>query len=306
MLKWTCNGDQQRPRLRDPCGRAGMRRHARRMYWRSSAACLFAAAAIVCTPVTHASDRETETCDGEATAFWFWSTAAAFTPYTSVSRMTGGEQIAYTAGDGVELSGIRLNADGPAPAKGYLLILQGNGFPAGSLIQEFEPIRELGIDVYAYDYRGYKRSGGKRRMSAIAQDYGEIISSLNQKYPRRFVYATSFGGSVASVAIQDFSVLDLLVFDGVFSRPSTLFQCRVNYDPVDHLPKDCRNLVAQRGVRDPNANYARAHELLDAVEHCGGLAKVVEWGHPFMTDSKDEIASRVAEIRSMLEKYVDK
>ena len=46
-----------------------------------------------------------------------------------------------------------------------------------------------------YDYRGYGRSEGKRRLKAIVHDVKEILTSLTaQAYEKRLVYAMSLGG----------------------------------------------------------------------------------------------------------------
>ena len=107
-------------------------------------------------------DRELQTCKNEKSLFWFLSFAAGLTPYKNVSKLRGGEKLKYITSDGVELSGIKLASE--TKANTYILIIQGNGFPAGRLIQEFESFRDNGIDVYAFDFRGYKKSKGNRRI----------------------------------------------------------------------------------------------------------------------------------------------
>ncbi|MGH8523433.1 MAG: hypothetical protein ACREXY_04235 [Gammaproteobacteria bacterium] len=70
---------------------------------------------------------------------------------------------------------------------GYLLVARGNAMLADHLIGEFQLIRDLGLDVYLYDYRGYGLSNGKNRLKALVSDYQEIVSALNAQDYRRGV-----------------------------------------------------------------------------------------------------------------------
>ena len=100
--------------------------------------------------------------------------------------------MSFTTRDGRSLGGYKLRAVAPW---GYLLVPQGNAMLADQIIGELQFFRNLGLDVYIYDYRGYGLSEGKSRLKALISDYQEIIRALNaQDYRRRFLYGISMGG----------------------------------------------------------------------------------------------------------------
>lgn len=249
--------------------------------------------------VDNKEERELQTCKNEKVLFWALSIAAGLTPYTSVSKLRGGEKLKYVTSDGVELSGIKLASDTKANA--YLLIIQGNGFPAGRLIQEFETFRDKGLDVYAFDFRGYKKSKGNRRIGAMLQDYSEILDWLNSKYSKRIVYATSYGGVIASNIISDYSLYDLVIFDSVISRASYVAECSINYDPVDKIPSLCGSLIVQANDKDRFYTGGLLTKLMEAAKSCGGKY-IIQLGlaHPF--EEKDEqISIRIQKLEELIE-----
>ena len=244
-------------------------------------------------------DRELQTCKNEKSLFWFLSFAAGLTPYKNVSKLRGGEKLKYITSDGVELSGIKLASE--TKANTYILIIQGNGFPAGRLIQEFESFRDNGIDVYAFDFRGYKKSKGNRRIWAMLQDYSEILDWLNNKYSKRIVYATSYGGVIASNIISNYSLYDLVIFDSVISRASYVAECSINYDPVDKLPSFCGSLIVQANDKDRFYTGGLLIKLMEAAKKCGGKYIIQpDLAHPF--EEKDEqISIRIKKLEELIE-----
>lgn len=243
--------------------------------------------------------REIVTCDSEESMFTFLHLAAAFTPYKRISRMPGGDRYTFKTSDEIMLSGVKLTSE--TPAKAYLLIIQGNGFPIGRVIQFFEPLRQLGIDIYGFDFRGYKRSKGTSRFWAILQDYAEIIGYLDQRYEKRFIYATSFGGVIAANLISDYENYDLVLFDTVISRVSKIFSCDRNYDPVDNLPDTCSSLYVQANGDDRFFKSGHLDDLMTKVQECGGRAAVrEESGHPFEGSERDAQV-RVDDIKRLVE-----
>ncbi|ACR14525.1 hypothetical protein TERTU_1787 [Teredinibacter turnerae T7901] len=248
--------------------------------------------------VDHKKERELQTCNNEKTLFWALSVAAGLTPYKKVSKLRGGEKLKYKTSDGVELSGIKLSSE--TKTNTYILLIQGNGFPAGRLIQEFERFRDKGIDVYAFDFRGYKKSQGKRRIWAMLQDYSEILDWLNSNYSKRIIYATSYGGVIASNVISDYSLYDLVFFDSVISRASYVVECSKNYDPVEKLPNVCGSLIVQANDKDRFYTGGLLGELMEAATDCGGK-HVVQPGlaHPF-EEKADQISTRMKKLEELI------
>ena len=244
--------------------------------------------------------RQIVTCENENFSFWALSMMTRFTPYKSISQLSGGEHIGFETLDGVKLSGIKLASE--TPSSTYILIIQGNAFPAGRVIQEFERFQKKGIDVYAFDFRGYKKSQGKRRIWAMLQDYTEILDWLNSNYDKRVIYATSFGGVIAANVIEkNYPDYNLIIFDSVVSRASTLVKCEYNYDPVDKIPESCENLVVQANNKDRFYLKGNLKELMDSAKQCGGSSIVQpNLAHPF-EGSKEAISIRMRKLEELVE-----
>ena len=124
---------------------------------------------------TGSTEPEVSVCGlQEPVMFWLWSRLAGSPDAGRLAGLPHVEDIAFETRDGRTLRGYRLMAtDGEgqrvAP-KGYLLVMQGNAILADRILDEFTPFSAAGLDVFIYDFRGYGRSGGRRRLKAIVSD----------------------------------------------------------------------------------------------------------------------------------------
>lgn len=228
-------------------------------------------------------DLETSVCGlKEPVLFWLWSHAAGSASAARVAGLHGLDDIAFTSKDGRSLRGYRLRSR-QQPPHGYLLVLQGNAILADQLIGEFTDYANAGYDTYIYDYRGYGRSQGKRRLKAMVSDVQQIVTDLNVKpYARRLVYAFSFGGILLLDGYTAATRIDRVVIDSSPGRLSN-YGCPALYDPVRHLPQDCRNFLFISGKRDTVVTPAMTQEMLSVAEQRG--ARVIrddKFAHPFM------------------------
>ncbi|GJL71570.1 MAG: alpha/beta hydrolase [Nitrosomonas sp.] len=203
-----------------------------------------------------------------------------------VSGFSNVESISIATTDGRTLQGYRLNAmlSGRAlTANGYLLVAQGNAMLADQVLGSFIEFSQSGFDVYIFDYRGYGRSQGKRRLKAIVNDYQEIIDHLDsQLYPTRLFYGMSFGGIVLLDALDGRVEDRRVVIDSTPSRLSD-YGCPRVYDPVENLPKDSSNLYFVTGLKDSVVKPAMSRELVELAKKRGAFVMVdPEMAHPFM------------------------
>ena len=225
----------------------------------------------------------------EPIIFWLWSNQAGRPDEHRLRGLPNAEDIAFTSRDGRLLRGYRLRAagqstaDAPSGARGYLLVIQGNAMLADQILGEFQAFARAGYDVYVYDYRGYGRSQGKRRLKAMVDDYQGIIEQLNDRsYPNRLVYAMSFGGIVLLDAWRDGFDLDRVVVDSSPSRLSD-YGCPASYDPLEHLPADCSRFLFIAGMQDRVVTPAMSRDLLAGAERCGArIMREPDFAHPFM------------------------
>jgi alpha/beta superfamily hydrolase len=225
----------------------------------------------------------------EPLIFWLWSSQAGRPDQKRLRGLRNVEDISFTTQDGRILRGYKLAAKGNAGnnlavnAKGYLLVLQGNAILADQILGEFRPYADAGYDVYIYDYRGYGRSEGKRRLKAMVSDYQEIIASLgSEAYRERLVYAMSFGGILLLDALEAGQRLDRVVIDSSPARLSG-YGCPEDYDPVNHLPADCSNYLFITGLKDKVVSPAMSREMVEKAREKGAtIVADPDFSHPFM------------------------
>lgn len=223
----------------------------------------------------------------EPFVFWLWSAAAGEASAARLAQAANVEDVAMTSRDGRILRGYKLRASqargGSDLPRGYLLVVQGNAMLADQIITRFEPFARLGYDVFIFDYRGYGRSGGKRRLKAILDDYRQIIQQLGTRpYQHQAFYGMSFGGVVLLDALQQQTGEMKVVIDSTPSRLSD-YGCPAAHDPVNTLPRDAGNLLFIAGARDHVVKPGASRELLERAEDCGATVhRDPDWGHPFM------------------------
>jgi len=243
----------------------------------------------------------------EPLLFWLWSNQAGSPDENRLKGLSNVVDINFKTADGRTLRGYQLaanfvsNKSQTSKPKGYLLVIQGNAILADQILAEFRSYAEAGYDVYIYDYRGYGRSEGKRRLKAIVNDYKAIINSLNAgAYEQKFIYAMSLGGIIFLDAITDDLKLDRVVIDSSPARLST-YGCPSSYDPIEHLPMDCSNFMFIIGPRDRVVTPAMSQEMVEKAQLRGArLLTDPEYSHPFMDSSWSVHQRRMSTIEKFL------
>jgi alpha/beta superfamily hydrolase len=233
------------------------------------------------TALAQEPDVETAVCGSvrEPLMFWLWRSTAGSPNPARLAHITNLEQIRFKTRDGIELGGYKLAAQS---AKGYLLVAQGNAMLADQLVSDLQTFRDLGLDVYIFDYRGYGISKGKSRLVAIAGDYAEVVWHLNTLgYEKRLLYGISMGGVILLNAMGRSQAYTRLVVDSSPSRISS-FGCPERYDPVAHLPEDSSRLMVVSGSRDEVVRPSQMDELIRvAKSRRGRVLQDNEFAHPY-------------------------
>jgi alpha/beta superfamily hydrolase len=226
-------------------------------------------------------DLERSVCGAlrEPLAFWLFRRAAGAPDAARVASLRDLERLAFTTRDGRRLGGYKLRAAKP---QGYLLVAPGNAMLADQIAGKLQVFRDLGLDIYVYDYRGYGLSQGKSQLAALISDYREIIPWLNaQGYRRHFLYGLSMGGIILLNAVGVNGQYHAAVIDSSPSRISTL-SCPEEYDPVNNLPEDCTRIKIIAGERDRVVRPAEMEELWRTAQSRGAqVLSDPELAHPF-------------------------
>ena len=241
----------------------------------------------------------------EPFVFWLWNRAAGVPDDSRLIHERAIESVSLKTRDNRLLRGYRFRAVAangmPLKAKGYLLVTQGNAMLADQIIGSFRNSSRLGYDVYVFDYRGYGRSEGKRRLRAMVSDYGEIIMHLNSlPYRQRRYYGMSFGGIVLLSALKDSDHGKRVVIDSTPSRLSN-YGCPDGYDPVNNLPQDSSDFLFIAGDRDPVVKTESSRELLEQAQRAGAsILRDPQFSHPFMDSNPQHHKRRRQAVESFL------
>ena len=109
------------------------------------------------------------------------------------------EDVAIETGDGERLHGWWVPA--AAPAHGHVLFLHGNAGNIGDRVPHVELLAAAGLDVLAFDYRGYGGSSGRPSERGTRRDAAAARAALLRRPgvdPERVLYVgESLGGAVA-------------------------------------------------------------------------------------------------------------
>ena len=242
----------------------------------------------------------------EPFVFWLWSSMAGRPDSSRVSGLLNVEPLSIPTVDGRTLGGYRLKAmssggELTTAARGYLLVAQGNAMLADQIIGSFMEFSRAGFDVYIFDYRGYGRSQGKRRLKAILSDYREIIRHLDSRpYSTRLFYGMSFGGIVLLDALKSMANDELVAIDSTPSRLSD-YGCPKEYDPVENLPLDSSHLLFVVGLKDRVVKPAMSRELVESAKTRGASILIEpEMAHPFMDRNMLVHSRRINIVKSFL------
>lgn len=237
--------------------------------------------------------------------FWLWSSMAGSPNADRLAGYRNVEDISFETVDNRILRGYKLKANGSegqvASPKGYLLVMQGNAILADQIVDEFTHFSSVGLDVYIYDFRGYGRSEGKRRLKAIISDYVEILAELNSSgYEQRFIYAMSFGGIAFLDGFEFHGKLDRIIVDSTPSRLSD-YGCPSEYDPVNHLPEDCSHFTFITGQKDRVVPPSMSQEMVEVAQQRNAvILRDEEFGHPFMDYDRSVHRHRMKVIENYL------
>ena len=241
----------------------------------------------------------------EPLVFWLWSSMAGSPNPDRVAALRNVEDISFQTKDNRVLRGYKLGATGSegqaASPRGYLLLMQGNAILADQIVDEFTRFSAAGFDVYIYDFRGYGRSGGKRRLKAIVSDYVEILAALDaSSYERGYVYAMSFGGIALLDGYEPRGKLERIIVDSSPARLSA-YGCPPEYDPVNHLPEDCGHFLFIVGQNDGVVRPSMSRELVEAAQRRGAaVLRDADFAHPFMDRDRSVHRRRMQVIEKFL------
>ncbi|HYG22715.1 MAG TPA: alpha/beta hydrolase [Verrucomicrobiae bacterium] len=201
------------------------------------------------------------------------------------------QDVFFKASDGVQLNAWFFPAALNAPRRDLALVLcHGNGGNISHRVDLCLLLRELGINVLSFDYRGYGLSEGRPSEEGTYKDAQAAHAWLVQNgfpHQRIIAYGESLGGGVASELAAREPVAGLVLHSTFTSIPdigSELFPwlpvrllCRIRYNTLDRLPRIKVPVLVLHSRTDEmigfahgERNFAAANEPKQFAEIHGG------------------------------------
>jgi uncharacterized protein len=186
----------------------------------------------------------------------------------------------FSAEDGVKLVGWVMPAAADTTAF-WLLVCHGN---AGNLSQFDRPahyagLRQLGLNLFAFDYRGYGESGGAPSEHGLYRDadaaYRYLREELGVPAERIIVFGHSLGSAVAIDLASRARVAGLIVEGGLISvvqRGQELYPfipvrwiARTRFASIDKIPKVTAPKLLLHAVSDEVIPLSHGRRLFQAA-----------------------------------------
>lgn len=149
------------------------------------------------------------------------------------------ETVTLTASDGVRITGWFL--PGGHDPKLTALFFHGNAGNISHRFEKFRVLRELGVDTFSIDYRGYGRSEGQPNEEGTYRDARAAYEYLTQQrhvYPRAIVvYGESLGAAIAADLASKVEVGGLVIEEG-FTSTADVGQGMFPFFPVRWLVRN--------------------------------------------------------------------
>jgi pimeloyl-ACP methyl ester carboxylesterase len=189
------------------------------------------------------------------------------------------EDITLTASDGVRINGWFLPAHTEGNAKLTVLLLHGNAGNISHRLEKLSILRDLGVDSFIIDYRGYGRSEGRPNEEGTYRDAQAAYEYLTRqrKLPPRsiIVYGESLGSAIAADLASKVEVGGLIL-EEAFTSTGDVGQkmfpffpvrwlVRNKYDTLSKMPRIKVPLLMLHSREDETFNIRHAQLLLAAA-----------------------------------------
>jgi uncharacterized protein len=189
------------------------------------------------------------------------------------------EDITLTASDGVHINGWLVSGDSGNNANLTVLLLHGNAGNISHRLEKLAILRDLGVDTFIIDYRGYGRSEGQPNEAGTYRDaqaaYDYLVSQRKVAPRHIIVYGESLGSAIAADLASKQEVGGLILeeaFTSVGDVGQKMFPflpvrwlVRNKYDTLSKMPRIKVPLLMFHSVDDEIFNIRHAQRLLAAA-----------------------------------------
>jgi fermentation-respiration switch protein FrsA (DUF1100 family) len=178
-------------------------------------------------------------------------------------------------------------------ARGSVLYCHGNNGNISTRIEALQQLHRLGLNVLAFDYRGYGRSEGSPSEEGLYRDvrgaYRHLAEELGQPGRSILLFGHSLGGAVAIDAAQSLEVAGLIVQSSfthvrgmarsLFPRSPMFLIARNQFRSLDKIPHIEGPKLFIHGTDDPTVPVEMGREMFERANGPKEWFEVPRGGH---------------------------
>ena len=194
------------------------------------------------------------------------------------------EDVFFNSADGEKLNGWYFPAD---DSSFVVLFCHGNADNISYFIDSVKQLRELGINVFIFDYRGYGRSTGRQSETGTYFDAVAAWNFLTQKKKIKrgniIVLGRSLGGPIAAYLAKEYRPRALFLESTFTSIPDIAVQMypylpikkflRYKYNTIEYLKKVKCPVLVVHSSDDRKVPFSNGRKLF---EEAPGFKKFIE------------------------------
>ncbi len=190
---------------------------------------------------------------------------AAPTTYETLPDL---KQISTSNGQTIALRHLKNNT-----AQYTLLISHGNGEDLGDIQGEIERFRVMGLNVVAYDYRGYGKSQGSASVANVYDDIDAVYRYLTEeiKVPpdRILLYGRSVGGGPSTYLAARKPVAGMILESTFISTFRVVIPIQIlpfeKFPNQSHIRQTNIPILLIHGTKDQVIPYWHSQVLYDSI-----------------------------------------
>jgi uncharacterized protein len=247
---------------------------------------------------------------------WF-EHSQVFQPYRSMRGTAAAlerpwEDVFFEAQDGVKLNGWFFPAGTNATyASHVILFCHGNAGNISHRLESYETLLDAGINLFAFDYRGYGRSSGRPSESGTYQDAMAAYQWLKRKgFADRaiLVWGESLGGAVAAelavraptggVVLQSTFTSIPAIGAEVFPWLPVKLICSIKYDTLSKIANIRAPLMILHSESDSIVAFHHGERLFAAARAPKSFCKL-------FGDHNDSWATDAEKYRTALRELIE-
>lgn len=164
------------------------------------------------------------------------------------------EDIYFVAEDHIRINGWLVKAAVNSEKVSTVFFCHGNAGNIGDRVEKIRNFRDLGLNVFIFDYRGYGKSQGRPTEKGMYVDAAAAFNYLQSRQDiateRIIVYGASMGG-VAAIDIASKRPVLALIADSTFTSSADMAKTIIPFVPAFILGTKLDNATKIKGITAP-------------------------------------------------------